>query len=159
MSSVQDFIYIFDLRGRFTYVNQSLLDLWQKDLAGAVGKNFYDLDYPQDLAARLQRQIQEVITTRRPLKDETPYTSAFGTRGYEYIFVPLISADGAVEAVAGVTRDITERKRATRAGTAAPVSGGGTVAVGLSLHTSARLRRRTARPAHVFEIVNRLTCN
>lgn len=115
VSSVQDFIYMFDLQGRFTYMNKSLLDLWQKTFEQAVGKNFYELDYPPDLADKLQRQIQEVITTRRPLKDETPYTSAFGTRAYEYIFVPLVAGDGAVEAVAGVTRDITERKHAEEA--------------------------------------------
>ncbi|MGF1939579.1 MAG: PAS domain-containing protein [Nostoc sp. ChiQUE02] len=111
VSSVPDFIYTFDLSGRFTYVNQPLLDLWQKTLAKSVGKNFFELDYPTELAARLQRQIQEVITTRQPLKDETPYTSAFGTRAYEYIFVPLFDVEGAVSAVAGTTRDITDRKR------------------------------------------------
>lgn len=115
MSSVQDFVYIFDLSGRFTYVNESLLGLWQKTLDEAIGKNFHELDYPQDLAARLQRQIQEVVTTRQPLKDETPFTSAFGTRQYEYIFVPLFDSDDTVEAVAGVTRDVTERKRAEKA--------------------------------------------
>ncbi len=109
-SSVPDFIYTFDLSGRFTYVNQPLLNLWQKTLAESVGKNFFELDYPTDLASKLQQQIQSVITTRQSLKDETPYTSAFGTRAYEYIFVPLFGADGAVEAVAGTTRDITERK-------------------------------------------------
>ncbi|MBA3240172.1 MAG: PAS domain-containing protein, partial [Acidobacteria bacterium] len=115
VSSVQDFIYMFDLEGRFTYINKPLLDLWQKTFEQAVGKNFYDLDYPPDLAKRLQGQIQEVITSRRPLKDETPYTSASGMRAYEYILVPLISDGGAVEAVSGVTRDITERKRAENA--------------------------------------------
>lgn len=111
-SSVPDFIYTFDLSGRFTYINQPLLDLLQKTLAEALGKNFFDLDYPTDLATRLQRQIQQVIETRQPLKDETPYTSAFGTHAYEYIFVPLLGPNGMVEAVAGVTRDITERKQA-----------------------------------------------
>ncbi|MFN6525894.1 ATP-binding protein [Nostoc sp. ChiSLP03a] len=110
-SSVTDFIYTFDLSGRFTYVNQPLLDLLQKTSAQALGKNFFDLDYPTDLATRLQRQIQQVIETRQPLKDETPYTSAFGTRAYEYIFVPLLDVNGMVEAVAGVTRDITDRKQ------------------------------------------------
>jgi PAS domain S-box-containing protein len=111
VSSVSDFIYTFDLAGRFTYINKPLLDLWQKTFAEAVGKNFFELDYPPELAARLQQQIQQVIATRQPLKDETPYTSAFGTRAYEYIFVPLFDAEGAVEAVAGTTRDITERKQ------------------------------------------------
>jgi PAS domain S-box-containing protein len=111
-SSVPDFIYTFDLSGRFTYVNQPLLDIWQKTLAESVGKNFWELDYPIELADRLQRQIQQVIAARQPLKDEAPYTSASGTRAYEYIFVPLFDADGAVEAVAGITRDITDRQQA-----------------------------------------------
>lgn len=111
-ASVPDFIYTFDLSGRFTYISQSLLNLWQKTAAEAMGKNFFELDYPEALAARLQNQIQQVIETRQPLKDETPYTSAFGTRAYEYIFVPMFDATGAVEAVAGVTRDITDRKQA-----------------------------------------------
>ena len=112
VSSVPDFIYSFDLSGRFTFVNQPLLDLWQKTFDEAVGKDFHDLDYPPDLAKKLQHQIQKVIRTGRPLKDETPYTSAVGERQYEYIFVPLFSLGGEVEAVAGVTRDITERKEA-----------------------------------------------
>ncbi|MEH2091808.1 PAS domain S-box protein [Nostoc sp.] len=109
-SSVTDFIYTFDLSGRFTYINQPLLDLLKKTSAEALGKNFFELDYPKDLATKLQRQIQQVIEMHQPLKDETPYTSAFGTRAYEYIFVPLESGNGMVEAVAGVTRDITDRK-------------------------------------------------
>lgn len=111
-SSLPDFFYTFDLSGRFIDVNKPLLDLWQKSLADAIGKNFFELDYPADLAVKLHDQIQEVIQTRQPLKDETPYTSAFGTRAYEYIFVPIFDAGGAVEMVAGVTRDITDRKQA-----------------------------------------------
>ncbi len=114
-SSIPDFIYTLDLEGRFTYVNPALLNLWQKTSAEAVGKNFFELDYPRDLAIRLQNQIQQVIETRQPLKDETPYTSALGTRAYEYILVPLRDENSAVEAVAGVTRDITERKQAESA--------------------------------------------
>ncbi|WP_375469479.1 PAS domain S-box protein [uncultured Nostoc sp.] len=114
-SSVPDFIYTFDLSGRFTYINQPLLDLLQKTSAQALGKNFFDLDYPTDLATRLQNQIQQVIETRQPLKDETPYTSALGIRAYEYIFVPLLGINGMVEAVAGVTRDITDRKESEQA--------------------------------------------
>ncbi|MCC5666185.1 PAS domain S-box protein [Nostoc sp. CHAB 5784] len=108
VAAIPDFIYTFDLAGRFTYVSPALLNLWQKTSDEALGKNFFDLDYPTDLATRLQQQIQQVIATRQPLKDETPYTSAIGTRAYEYIFVPLLGINGAVDAVAGVTRDITD---------------------------------------------------
>ncbi len=36
----------------------------------------------------------------------------FGRRIYDYIFVPVIGPDGSVEAIAGTTRDVTERKQA-----------------------------------------------
>ncbi|WP_292785727.1 PAS domain S-box protein [Nostoc sp. NMS9] len=115
VAAIPDFIYTFDLAGRFTYVSPALLNLWQKTSDKALGKNFFELDYPTDLATRLQQQIQQVIATRQPLKDETPYTSAIGTRAYEYIFVPLLGINGAVDAVAGVTRDITDRKQVEQA--------------------------------------------
>ncbi len=115
MKSVSDFIYHFDREGRFTYINQPLLDLWQKTHAETVGRNFHELGYPPELAKKLEGQIRRVIETRRPLKDETPYTSAIGERQYEYILSPLLAADGSVEGVAGVTRDITHRKQAEQA--------------------------------------------
>ncbi len=104
-----DFNYIFDLQGRFTYVNRALLSLWKKSLEEAVGKNFFDLEYPDELAARLQRQIKQVIDTRQVLRDQTPYVGAAGETGYyEYTFVPVIGETGEVEAVAGSTRDVTD---------------------------------------------------
>jgi len=115
VTAIPDFIYTFDLAGRFTYISPGLLDLWQKTSDEALGKNFFELDYPTDLATRLQHQIQQVIETCQLLKDETPYTSAIGTRTYEYIFVPLLGINGAIEAVAGVMRDITDRKRVEQA--------------------------------------------
>jgi PAS domain S-box-containing protein len=112
LSSITDFAYIFDRDGRFLYANQPLLDLWGLKLDEAVGKNFFDLQYPTDLASRLQQQIQQVFDTGQALRDETPYTSPTGATGfYEYIFTPVKASDGTVEVVAGSTRDYTERKR------------------------------------------------
>ena len=111
MASVPDFIYMFDLSGRFIDANKPLLDLLQKTSAEVIGKTFSELDYPADLAVKLQNQIQAVIQTGQSLTDETPFTSASGTRAYEYIFVPIFDTAGGVEMVAGVTRDITEHKQ------------------------------------------------
>jgi PAS domain S-box-containing protein len=112
LSAITDFAYIFDPDGRFLYANKALLNLWGLTLEAVVGKNFFDLKYPEDLAAKLQHQIQQVFASREGLSDETPYTSPTGAVGYyEYIFSPVLAADGTVEVVAGSTRDITERKR------------------------------------------------
>src|SRR5277367_2728873 len=112
LSTITDFAYIFDRSGRFIYMNQALLDLWGLKFEDAVGKDFYELNYPDELAARLQRQIQQVFDTKTGLTDETPYTSPTGAGGYyEYIFCPVFDREGNVEVVAGSTRDITGRKK------------------------------------------------
>lgn len=113
LSSISDFAYTFDREGRFVFINQALLDLWGLKFEEAVGKNFFDLNYPDDLATRLQRQIQQVFTSRGSVTDETEYTSPTGVVGYyEYIFSPYFGPDGAVELVVGTTRNITDRKHA-----------------------------------------------
>jgi PAS domain S-box-containing protein len=111
LSSIPDFAYIFDRDGRFVFVNNALLKLWGLKLEDAIGKNFFELQYPDELAARLQQQIQKVFDTSEGLTDETEYTSPTGVAGYyEYIFRPVFDREGHVELVAGSTRDITGRK-------------------------------------------------
>jgi PAS domain S-box-containing protein len=115
LSAIVDFAYSFDRQGRFLYVNKALLDLWGLQLADAVGKNFFDLNYPPELAGRLQRQIEEVFVGKKVLRDETRYVSPSGVEGYyEYIFSPVLGADGVVTVVAGSTRDITQRVKLER---------------------------------------------
>jgi PAS domain S-box-containing protein len=116
LSHITDFTYIFDREGRFMYVNKPLLDLWGLTLDEAKGQNFFDLGYPDELATRLQQQINTVIESKTVIRDETPYTSPTGKDGYyEYIFSPVFDAEGNVEVVAGSTRVITERKLAEEA--------------------------------------------
>ena len=83
-------------------------------LADALGKNFFELNYPQDLAARLQNaESRPCLFSGQMLRDETPlYRRQLDHNRwwYEYIFVPVFSNNGLVELVAGSTRDITERK-------------------------------------------------
>jgi PAS domain S-box-containing protein len=112
LSSISDFAYIFDRDGRFLFANKPLLDLWGLPLNAAVGKNFFDLSYPDALAVKLHHQIDQVFRTGQRLADEAEYVSPAGIAGYyEYIFSPVFGADGFVEVVVGSTRDITARKR------------------------------------------------
>lgn len=112
LSSISDFAYVFDRQGRFLYANKALLDLWKSNLAEVIGKNFFDLKYPAELASRLQRQIEQVFQSGQRVTDETVYVSPTGVAGYyEYIFSPVFSSKGEVEFVAGLTRNITDRKR------------------------------------------------
>lgn len=111
LSSITDFAYSFDLDGRFRFINKALLDLWGLTLEEAVGKNFFELDYPDELATKLQAQIQQVIKSGKTVIDETPYTNHEGHAGYyQYIFTPILDDNNIVTGVSGTTRDITERR-------------------------------------------------
>jgi PAS domain S-box-containing protein len=112
LSSTSDFNQAYGRDGRILYVNQALLDLWGITLEEAIGKNFFDLNYPPELAQRLEDQIFHVFATGEGVKDKTPYTSPTGVDGaYEYIFRPMFDASGKVEMVVGSTRDISEYQR------------------------------------------------
>ncbi len=110
LANISDFVYAFDRSGRFTFANRPLLDLLGITLDDIVGKTFFELPYPEPLAATLHRYIQQVVATKQVVVDETPYTNPAGKQGYyEYIFAPVLGDDGEVILVAGSTRDITER--------------------------------------------------
>jgi PAS domain S-box-containing protein len=116
-STTPDFVYIFDLQGRFLYANKRLLAVWGMKLSEAVGKTCRELGYEQWHHDMHMREIAQVIETKLPIKGEVPFkaprTGIFGV--YEYIFTPVIGPDGEVEFIAGTTRDITDRKEAEKA--------------------------------------------
>ncbi len=110
LSNTPDLVYVFDLGHRFLYANEGLLRMWGKTWDEAIGKNCLELGYEPWHAAMHDREIEQVIATRQPVKGEVPFTGTFGRRIYEYIFVPVFGGNGEVEAVAGTTRDVTDRK-------------------------------------------------
>ena len=111
LSNTPDLVYVFDLEHRFTYANAVLLQMWGRTREEALGKNCLELGYPDWHAAMHGREIEQVKATKAPIRGEVPFNGTFGRRIYDYIFVPIIGPDGEVEAVAGTTRDVTERKR------------------------------------------------
>jgi PAS domain S-box-containing protein len=116
LSNSADFHFIIDPDGRLLYANQPLLSLWGRSRQEEiVGRTPAELDYPPESASRIERQVREVIATGQPVRDEMPFTSADGQRHYEYILSPVLGRDGEVEAVAGSSRDITDRKLAEEA--------------------------------------------
>ena len=111
LSATDDFAYLFDLGGRFLYANRRLLEVWGMTLPEIVGKDCYELGYPDWHADKHMREIREVIETRQPVKGEVSYSSPTGHYGmYEYTFTPVFGSDGKVEVIAGTTHDVTEKR-------------------------------------------------
>jgi len=111
LANLPDLICTFDLDGCFTYANSALLEVWQQTLEAIIGKNTFDLQYPQELAARIQQEVKNVISTHRPVKNLTPFAGARGDeRVYEYIFSPIRGSDLSIEGVTCTARDVTDRE-------------------------------------------------
>lgn len=110
LSTTPDLAYAWDLNHRFTYANRVLLQMWGKTWDEAIGKNCLELGYEPWHAEMHSREIEQVRATGRPVRGDVPFNGTFGRRIYDYILFPVLGPDGEVEAVAGTTRDVTERK-------------------------------------------------
>jgi PAS domain S-box-containing protein len=108
LSATPDFVYVFSLDHRVLYANAALVTMW--GAGDPVGKTFLELGYEPWHAEMHDREIDQVRATKAPIRGEVPFSGTTGRRIYDYIFVPVLGADGEVEAVAGTTRDVTDRK-------------------------------------------------
>ena len=115
LSNTPDLVYVFDLDHRFAYANEALLKMWGKSREDALGKSCLELGYEPWHAEMHDREIEQVIATRQPIRGEVPFKGTSGRRIYDYIFVPVVGPDGDVVAVAGTTRDVTDRQQAEQA--------------------------------------------
>jgi PAS domain S-box-containing protein len=112
LQSTPDLIYVFDLQHRFIYANGALLGMWGMSAEQALGKTCLELGYEPWHAAMHDAEIEQVIATGQPVRGDVPFPhTTLGVRIYDYIFTPVFGPDGKVEAVAGSTRDVTERKQ------------------------------------------------
>jgi PAS domain S-box-containing protein len=108
LSATPDFVYVFSLDHKVLYANDSLVAMW--GAGDPVGKTFLEIGYPAWHAEMHDREIDQVRATKRPIRGEVHFIGTLGRREYDYIFVPVFGADGEVEAVAGTTRDVTDRR-------------------------------------------------
>jgi PAS domain S-box-containing protein len=113
LANTPDLAYVFDLQHRFIYANEGLLRMWGLPREEALGKTCLELGYERWHADMHDREIDQVVATRKPVRGEVPFAGTFGRRIYDYIFVPVFGADGEVEAVAGTTTSATRRPCAT----------------------------------------------
>ena len=109
LSSSPDLNCTFDLKGKLAYANRAMTELLGLPLDKVVGKNFFDLNF--STAAELQGQIKQAITSKKQVRGEISHTAAGAEEQfYDYIFVPVLTKRGKVEAIAGTARNVTERR-------------------------------------------------
>ncbi|KQS91662.1 hypothetical protein ASG21_04130 [Chryseobacterium sp. Leaf394] len=85
--------------------------MWGKTWEASVGKTLLENGYESWHATMHEKEIDEIKNTKLPIRGEVSFPHAtLGKRIYDYIFTPVLDKDGELVAVAGATRDVTDRK-------------------------------------------------
>lgn len=117
MDNIPDWIFFKDIESRFIRVNESharLLGL--EDPEKAISKSDFDFFKRQD-AQRFYEEEQEILRTKKPVIgriDKTP-TKQGKILWRSETKIPLVDSTGEVIGLVGISRDITDLKRAEEA--------------------------------------------
>jgi sigma-B regulation protein RsbU (phosphoserine phosphatase) len=104
-------VYVKGLDNRYQYVNQRFGDLFGVDRAGFVGKLDYDL-FPRSMADQFSQNDGRVLESGETFSVEESFPHNDGKHTYISVKFPLLDAFGKVNALAGVSTDITVQVRA-----------------------------------------------
>ena len=104
-------IYVKDVAGRYLLINRQYEKLFHVTRDEIRGRTDYDV-FPSDFAAAFCTNDRQVFASQNPIEFEELVPHDDGVHTYISIKFPLHDAAGAVEAVCGISTDITERQRA-----------------------------------------------
>ena len=115
VDAIPDAIYFKDTAGRHLFVNKACETAFGSGGGSVIGKTGSDL-FPAEIAESCRRSDAAVMESRRVGFTEGELRRPDGGIVFlETIKAPIIDDSGAVAGLAGVTRDITERKKAETA--------------------------------------------
>lgn len=114
IDNIPDFIYIKDRDSKFIVANRKIMDvhgLGSRDQL--IGKSDHDF-YPRELADKYRRNEQAIIRTGKPLiNHEERSLDEHGNEIYlSTTKIPLHDDAGQIIGIAGIGRDITEKRKA-----------------------------------------------
>jgi two-component system CheB/CheR fusion protein len=104
-------IFVKDLDGRYTLVNPSFSHLLNKADSDVIGRNDADL-FPTEIAKARRENDRRVLETREAVEAEEVFHLSGGLHTFLTTRFPLRDETNAICAIAGISTDITDRKRA-----------------------------------------------
>ena len=110
LSSLPDPCYILDLDGTFIYANKAMAKLCDLPTEEIRGKYFCEMPLPAHYNNK--KQLENVIRRKEQSRGEVEVRSAQGNpRAFEYLYAPVVDDKGRVEAISGISHDVTFRKQ------------------------------------------------
>ena len=112
LDSVDACIYTKDPKGRYTFANKRVCELFQASLQDILGKTDRDfLDVEKGSRIESSDELVLMHGQRVEGRDTEVVASTSGAaRTYWTVKVPLYATDGSIEGLCGVSTDITERE-------------------------------------------------
>jgi PAS domain S-box-containing protein len=113
VGNLQQYIFRLDLNLRHTFANERYCEFFGVAQKEVIGKTVREIGYPEDVAARCDRDNLQVISTGDPIDlIESIYHPGSGSRIYsQTVKTPLRDSNGTIIGVQGIAWDITERIR------------------------------------------------
>ncbi|MDI1442931.1 PAS domain S-box protein [Polyangium sp. 6x1] len=111
LDNTPSYVFVKDTQGRFLIVNRQVETYLGKTRAEIAGLTDYDI-FPRDLAAFFHRQDDEALRTGRAMQYEQTLPSPDGPLSYLALKFPVLDAQANPMAIAVISTDITERRRA-----------------------------------------------
>ena len=115
IQAMPDAVFFKDTSGRYIMVNRAFEELLGADREMFIGKTEEDF-MPPDLAEGCRKSDQVLMKSGRPLFVEDTMTGRGGDKRYiDSVKAPIYDSHGDLQGLLGVSRDVTERKRAEEA--------------------------------------------
>jgi PAS domain S-box-containing protein len=109
--SSPDAIFILDRESTFQYVNRATAQWLGRPAAELLGRSQAEF-FPPDMTRQQQEALQRVFQTGEMVQTKRSRPFQDGEKWVETRLVPLRDQAGKVSFVMGISRDLTERKRA-----------------------------------------------
>jgi PAS domain S-box-containing protein len=110
-----DLIARFDRQCRHMFVNPAAAKAGRYSPDEYVGKTIAEVGSPEPEARKWEARIKSAFETGQIIDVEDSFETPYGLQHFYTMFVPELAADGAVQSVQSIARDITQRKRAEEA--------------------------------------------
>ena len=112
LDHIDSYVYLKDLQGRYLFANRSLCQALGRPLQDIVGHDdraFFDIA----ISSQLRANDSVVFATGKVLRVDETLTGTSGATEVTYLTVklPMRNSQGEIEALCGISTDITQRKR------------------------------------------------
>jgi two-component system, sensor histidine kinase and response regulator len=111
MEQTPDGVFIKDRAGRYQYVNPALLRRANRSLSEVLGRTDAEI-FPSSVAQQYAEADHEVMQADKPVLYEERLPLGSGTLIFNVMKMPYRDAQGEIQGLLGMTRDITEMRLA-----------------------------------------------